>query len=79
MTRSSVLMFLDADDWIAPDYLEQGLAGFDNHRIAVVYSDVHYEGDRTGQLVPQSHQQAPQDVPSPDSVGGDRTFSCTLI
>ena len=48
-TRSSVLMFLDADDWIAPDYLEQGLAGFDDHRIAVVYSDVEYEGDRTGQ------------------------------
>jgi cellulose synthase/poly-beta-1,6-N-acetylglucosamine synthase-like glycosyltransferase len=39
-TQSEVLCFLDADDALAKDYLELGLAEFTEYRVGVVYSDV---------------------------------------
>jgi len=47
-THSPLIMFLDADDWLAPDYLEQGVGGFSEDSIAVVYSDVEYHGELRG-------------------------------
>ncbi|HJT76342.1 MAG TPA: glycosyltransferase family 2 protein [Gemmataceae bacterium] len=43
-TGADVLCFLDADDALAPDYLEQGMAAFDGPQVGVVYSDVEYFG-----------------------------------
>lgn len=46
-TSAPIVCFLDADDILSPDYLEQGLAEFTNDRIAVVYSDCQLFGERT--------------------------------
>lgn len=46
-TTSPIVCFLDADDILSPDYLEQGLAAFMDDRIAVVYSDCQLFGERT--------------------------------
>lgn len=43
------LCFLDADDTIAPDYIEKGMKVFDqDHRIGIVYSDVEFQGVQSG-------------------------------
>lgn len=46
-TTSPIVCFLDADDILSPDYLEQGLAEFSDDRIAVVYSDCQLFGEKT--------------------------------
>ncbi|MCH9776821.1 MAG: glycosyltransferase family 2 protein [Planctomycetes bacterium] len=50
-TTADVLCFLDADDWISPDYLEQGLQRFDSLDVGIVYSDLYHFGSSTGQQV----------------------------
>jgi len=47
-TAADVLCFLDADDRLAPDYLERGLPLFDSARVGVVYSDFEQFGETTG-------------------------------
>lgn len=47
-TASDVLCFLDADDCLAPDYLELGLAAFENSRVGIVYSDMDRFGAAHG-------------------------------
>lgn len=44
-TSSPIICFLDADDILSPDYLQQGLAEFTDDRIAVVYSDCQLFGE----------------------------------
>jgi hypothetical protein len=55
-TTSPLLMFLDADDWIAPDYLAAGIAAFADPVIGVVYSDMQEFGESTRY---RSMQQTP--------------------
>ncbi|MDR3637361.1 MAG: glycosyltransferase [Isosphaeraceae bacterium] len=43
-TAADVLCFLDADDRLAPDYLERGLPLFETNRIGIVYSDFEQFG-----------------------------------
>lgn len=43
-----VIIFLDADDELTPDYVRTGLQGFTDPRVAIVYSDVEYFENRTG-------------------------------
>lgn len=43
-----VIVFLDADDMLTPDYVRRGCDLFTDPRVAVVYSDVEYFGDRDG-------------------------------
>jgi hypothetical protein len=50
-TTAEILCFLDADDGLDPNYLEQGLPLFDDPSIGIVYSDVEYFGDRAGRMV----------------------------
>ncbi|MEJ7592633.1 MAG: glycosyltransferase family 2 protein [Planctomycetaceae bacterium] len=47
-TTSNVLCFLDADDRLGRDYLEQGLAGFASDDVGIVYSDLDLFGSMTG-------------------------------
>ncbi|MDB5339083.1 MAG: kfoC 1 [Planctomycetaceae bacterium] len=47
-TTSSILCFLDADDILAADYLEKGVAQFDAYNVGVVYSDLESFGEKTG-------------------------------
>lgn len=50
-TKSEVLIFLDADDMIYPNYIESGLRMFydqngqEQHRMAIVYSDIIHFGN----------------------------------
>lgn len=44
-TTSPLLIFLDADDWVAPDYIASGLAPFDDPAVGVVYSDMQEFGE----------------------------------
>jgi glycosyltransferase involved in cell wall biosynthesis len=46
-TASDVICFLDADDWLAPDYLEQGIQHFDSLEVGIVYSDLYHFGSVT--------------------------------
>lgn len=46
-TRSDVVCFLDADDRLAPDYLERGMKEFSKQGVGVVYSDVEHFGTAT--------------------------------
>lgn len=59
-TTSPILCFLDADDILSPDYLEQGLAKFSDDRIAVVYSDCQLFGERTDYLTYPTEYDAGQ-------------------
>lgn len=43
-TTADVLCFLDADDRLAPDYIERGLPLFATNRIGIVYSDFEQFG-----------------------------------
>jgi glycosyltransferase involved in cell wall biosynthesis len=44
---SKYICCLDADDHLAPDYLEEGLKIFEqNQNIGIVYSDVHFFGNK---------------------------------
>jgi glycosyltransferase involved in cell wall biosynthesis len=47
-TTAPVVCFLDADDILPSDYLEQGLNCFDSPNIGIVYSDCEYFGAMTG-------------------------------
>lgn len=47
-TESEAICFLDADDKLALDYLDWGLAKFTEPRVAVVYSDVEHFDGKTG-------------------------------
>lgn len=47
-TTAPVVCFLDADDVLPSDYLEQGLNCFDSPNIGIVYSDCEYSGVMTG-------------------------------
>lgn len=44
-TTAEALVFLDADDVLPPDYLEQGLPLLADHRVGIVYSDWQEFGD----------------------------------
>lgn len=44
-TRSEFLCFLDADDWLSPDYIRSGLSEFDRYDVGLVYSSVDFFGD----------------------------------
>jgi glycosyltransferase involved in cell wall biosynthesis len=50
-TRTEIVCFLDADDILPPDYVQQGLPYFDDPSVGIVYSDVEYFGDRHGRLI----------------------------
>ena len=39
-TRSQVVCFLDADDFLSPDYLRSGMQCFDRYDVGIVYSDM---------------------------------------
>lgn len=56
MSKSEAICFLDADDKLAPQYLELGLAQFNEPRVAVVYSDIEFFGIRTGRSVYPAYQ-----------------------
>ncbi|QDU05681.1 putative glycosyl transferase [Gimesia chilikensis] len=45
-TNSDIVLFLDADNTIPPDYIENGLQEFASPNIGVVYPDLHKFGDR---------------------------------
>tara|TARA_R110000868_G_scaffold325463_1_gene586251 strand:+ start:6631 stop:10347 length:3717 start_codon:yes stop_codon:yes gene_type:complete len=45
-TKSDIVLFLDADNTIPPDYIENGLQEFTNPNIGVVYADLHKFGGR---------------------------------
>lgn len=45
LTSAPVLLFLDADDAISPEYLERGLKLFDDPAVGIVHSDVQRFGD----------------------------------
>lgn len=45
-TQSDVVLFLDADNTLPPDYIESGLKEFTNPHVGVVYADLHKFGDR---------------------------------
>lgn len=47
-TKSNTLCFLDADDKLAPDYLETGLQQFTSEDIGIVYSDLTQFGASEG-------------------------------
>lgn len=48
-TTAPLLCFLDADDWIAPDYFQQAVARLRaDWRTAIVYTDLHRFGADTG-------------------------------
>lgn len=49
-THSEAVCFLDADDLLAPDYLEKALAVFNRLEVGVVYSDVEFFGERRGRI-----------------------------
>jgi len=44
LTTAEILCFLDADDILSPDYLEEGLRHFSNPHVGVVYSDCQLFG-----------------------------------
>ncbi|MDR3639057.1 MAG: glycosyltransferase family 2 protein [Isosphaeraceae bacterium] len=44
-TNCEVLVWLDADDVLPPDYLERGLPLFQDRRVGIVYSDVQEFGE----------------------------------
>jgi glycosyltransferase involved in cell wall biosynthesis len=49
ISACEILCFIDADDFIGPLYLEKGLPLFQkDDRIAIVYSDVEFLGDKSG-------------------------------
>lgn len=50
-----VLLFLDADDMLTPEYVRAGCEHFDDSRVAIVYSDVEWFGDRTGRSQYPAH------------------------
>lgn len=43
-TKADVVLFVDADDILSPDYLECGLAEFTDHKVGVVYADHQHFG-----------------------------------
>ena len=45
-TQSEIVLFLDADNTLPPDYLETGLQEFTSSDVGVVYADLHKFGDR---------------------------------
>ena len=47
-TSSEIVCFLDADDKLAPDYIELGLEQFDHYQVGVVYSDTQFFDKRQG-------------------------------
>jgi len=49
-TSAPIICFLDADDILSPDYLDQGLVPFTDDRIAIVYSDCQLFGERDAYL-----------------------------
>lgn len=50
-STGSVICFLDADDRLDPEYLEQGLKKFESEDTAIIYSDLSLFGSRTGTRV----------------------------
>lgn len=46
-TTADIICFLDADDWLAPDYLEQGVQHFNSLEVGIVYSDLYHFGNVT--------------------------------
>lgn len=48
-TKSDVLCFLDADDVLGDSYLRHGMRPFRDPSIGIVYSDLAYFGNATGQ------------------------------
>lgn len=62
-----VLIFLDADDELTPDYVRAGCEHFDDSRVAIVYSDVEWFGNRKG----RSHY--------PEAFDRDRLFRDNFI
>ena len=58
-TRAEVLCFLDADDMLAPDYLQQGLAQFVEYRVGLVYSDkAEIAGELKPAVFPELHDRS---------------------
>lgn len=49
-TTSNVLLFLDADNCLPPDYVERGLEEFDDPRVGFVYPDLQEFGDRNRRI-----------------------------
>ncbi|WP_198000923.1 glycosyltransferase [Gimesia fumaroli] len=47
-TNCDITCFLDADDKLSADYIENGLEQFDHYQVAVVYSDTKFFGKRQG-------------------------------
>lgn len=47
-TREPYILYVDADNWLEPDYLEEGLKNFTDRTIAGVYSDYQRFGRRSG-------------------------------
>ena len=46
-TTSDIVCFLDADDCLSPEYIEEGLKDFDDHRVGISYSDYQMFGTKT--------------------------------
>ena len=53
-TNSEIICFLTPSDLPAADYLEKGLGQFAASEVGIVYSDVHYVGERTGRTFVQA-------------------------
>jgi len=66
-TTSSVILFLDADDFLDPDYIEKGVQQFRSHDIGVVYSNLARFGDveKTTQFAASM---------SPETMSGDNSI-----
>jgi len=47
-TQEPYTLFVDADNWLEPDYLEKGLKNFTDRTIAGVYSDYQRFGRQSG-------------------------------
>ena len=49
-TTAPILLFLDADDTLPPDYIEKGLPLFADQRVGLVYADQEQFGAMTGRI-----------------------------